>query len=166
MNLILKEEKPLDIVDQAALVQNYQQQQIVSASSVEYLNSLETFDRSVYEIIRNFKKRGASWSDIIKKISLSNQDLSKSLQSLLRVKPALIITVGFKDLRYVASEFSSAWMLQTSSNIVGIPPLMWYDVSGQVIQPALEGYASTVMSYILLQPGITFVNMKRIEKVL
>jgi hypothetical protein len=167
LDLMLKKEEPVEAVDDMARIQVSQNQLVVSTPTVDpihkYLSSLEPFDKSVYEIIHTFEKRGASWSDIVEKLnvvdeSYSKHDLSNTLQRLLSFKPALIIAVGFTHLRYVTAEFSLAWMLQTRSGTTVIPPLMWYDASGQVIQQALEGYANTVMSYILTQPGITFVS--------
>lgn len=173
MDLVLKKVEPLESFDQTASSQNFQFQHVISTPTAhqihEHLNSLKTWDRYVYEIVRDSNKQGISWSAIMKKMSriqdsFSNHDLSNVLQGLLSLKPALIVIVGFTSLRYVAAEFSSAWMLQNSSKGVSIAALMWYDVSGQIILPALEGYSNTVMSYILTQPGITFVSIKSLEK--
>ncbi|KAI8378081.1 hypothetical protein EDC96DRAFT_540438, partial [Choanephora cucurbitarum] len=78
--------------------------------------------------------------------------------------PALLGIFGLEHLRYVSAEFCSYWMLKNPQNGQYMPPLMWYDASGGLTKPALEGCEDTVMSHILYTPGISFAQLhKRLQ---
>lgn len=131
---------------------------------LHHLSNTNNLVQEVYETVRRFEGTGATMNTIIllvndlEKSSLDESHISDAISLLVKHEPPLIQQFGFKQLRYVAAEFSSEWLLTENEDKTFLNPLMWNDVSGRVIQSALDGCAKAVMSHILKQPGISHVS--------
>lgn len=129
----------------------------------DYLQELEQEDRlarDVYDIVHSFKHNGASFDDIMSHIGNSHnqRNVSDTLYSLIYHEPPIIRIVGFKQLQYVASEFSACWFLKNGDDDTLLNPLMWNDLSGNIIESALDGFSKAVISHILTFPGVSHVS--------
>lgn len=132
-----------------------------SAETKAILQKLEgRLANDIYEATKNFKEYGGSLDDIMTHFGdkYDKKDICNVLYSLIRHEPPLVRVVGFKQLRYVATEFCVPWFIQGSEDSTLLNPLMWNDVSGEVIESALDGCAKAVISHILMLPGISHVS--------
>ncbi|KAI8387476.1 hypothetical protein BD560DRAFT_382604 [Blakeslea trispora] len=112
---------------------------------------------ALYCMIVDHKQRGVTRDEMTAAFQNSYETLSDALDQLFDAK--LVMILGLEHLRYVSVEFCSHWMLKNPQNGQYVAPLMWHDVSGGLIQPALEGCEDTVMSHILCRPGVSFAQL-------
>ncbi|OBZ86053.1 hypothetical protein A0J61_05893, partial [Choanephora cucurbitarum] len=133
-------------------------------ATLESLALKQPIVHDLYNFITGHRKRGATRNEISSALNETYENVSDALDLLLNAKPALIRIFGLENLRYVSAEFCSHWMLKNPQNGQYMPPLMWYDASGGLTKPALEGCEDTVMSHILYTPGISFTQLhKRLQ---
>lgn len=129
-----------------------------------YVKKLDQGDTcfTVYNAVKNLQEDGGSLDDIKlcvnKERRIDERDISKAVYNLVHHNPPLIHVVGFKQLRYICTEFSHHWFLKTHNDKTFLVPLMWNDASGEVIESALDGCKKAVISHILAQPGISHVS--------
>jgi hypothetical protein len=120
---------------------------------------LENIDiEDVYIIVKGFTETGVSMDSIIMLAKRSTCSIINAVDCLVNHEPPLIRIVGFKKLRYVATEFVTHWLLKSDDDQSYLNPLMWNDASGKLIQSVLDGCASAVISHILSHPGISHVS--------
>lgn len=129
-----------------------------------YLKNLDPSDTclKVYRAVKSLQAAGGTFNDIKlsvnRKSRTDEREISRVVYNLTHHKPPLIYVVGFKQLRYVCTEFSPHWFLKTHDDKTLLHPLMWNDASGKVIGSAMDGCAKAVISHILMQPGISHVS--------
>ncbi|KAG2207978.1 hypothetical protein INT47_010962 [Mucor saturninus] len=134
---------------------------------VRYLKNLDPSDTclKVYQAVKSLRGAGGTFDDIIVCVNRDNKmderDISKAVYKLTQNEPPLIHVVGFKQLRYVCTEFSPHWFLKTHDDKTFVHPLMWNDASGKIIKSAFDGCAKAVISHILTKPGISHANLRK-----
>ncbi|KAI7897943.1 uncharacterized protein BX663DRAFT_526537 [Cokeromyces recurvatus] len=147
---------------------------LTSHKIAEYFkaNSSEALLKEIFEIVHSFKDRGATFAEILKTAEsmmlCSENELMKILEKLLNSSPAMIQLVGLDHLKYITSEFVGEWLIHNkhNKNAAYIRPLMWNELNGNIIQPAIEGLAHTAVSHILDNPGISFTALNsKLEEV-
>ncbi|KAI8073555.1 hypothetical protein BDF21DRAFT_73830 [Thamnidium elegans] len=133
-----------------------------STQTKAFLQNLEdVLTNYTYEAIKLYKESGGSLDDIMTHFGdkYDKKDICNAIYSLIRHEPPLVRIVGFKQLRYVTTEFCAPWFIQSCEDSTLLNPLMWNDVSGKVIESALDGCAKAVISHILMLPGISHANL-------
>jgi hypothetical protein len=168
LDVCIKKNKQLAFVNNSNVSPRHDGEVILPTAEQikKYIHKLAKSDdliQKVYEAVKRFEGTGASIDTIVmlinsKKKLYDDRHISDTIHSLVKHEPPLVRIVGFKQLRYVAAEFSSDWLLKMSGNKALLNPLMWIDVTGKVIQSALDGCAKAVISHILNQPGISHVS--------
>ncbi|KAI9480650.1 MAG: hypothetical protein EXX96DRAFT_481353, partial [Benjaminiella poitrasii] len=137
-----------------------------SQQIVEYFkpNTPANPSKQIYEIICTFEDKGATFAEIMEKAIMSDTSYTENrvievLEKLLNSSPPIIQIAGLNSLRYITSEFAGKWLLYNKQSSTYIPPLMWNETNGNVIETALEGFGNTVISHILDNPGISFASL-------
>jgi hypothetical protein len=120
---------------------------------------------TVYNAVKSSAMNGVSLYGIIHHVKdvehkeIDIQQITKTVYRLMKHDPPLVQVVGFEQLRYIATEFMSSWLLKTDVDKNFIKPLMWNDVTGSAIKIALDGCSNAVISHILTKPGISHVSV-------
>jgi hypothetical protein len=117
---------------------------------------------SIYATLKDFGILGASFDHLKQKFLETNpntrtQDIFTAFSNLVNHEPPLAKLVGFEKLRYVGAYYFQFWLLKNSKGDY-CDPLVWCDISGNVMKKTLDGCSEVVLSHIIKRPGIEYVR--------
>lgn len=130
-----------------------------NANNLQDLEAQRPNIAKVYHIIKSFGVLGASIDEIVIESQQKKLDNAVECCELLASQtPPLIKLIGSTQMRYVAYDFISDYLIRTSDGANLMEPWMWCDTSGKVLVPVLNGCSQAVLSHILERPGISLVR--------
>ncbi|KAI8882120.1 hypothetical protein K501DRAFT_334227 [Backusella circina FSU 941] len=131
------------------------------AKQLQDLEAQEPEIAKIYHIIKSFGVFGASIDEIdMESQKKSLRNVVGCCELLTSSTLPLIKLVGSTQLRYVAYDFISEYLIRTSDDVNLMEPWMWCDTSGNILLPVLKGCSRAVLSHILERPGISLVQLK------
>ncbi|CDH57052.1 hypothetical protein RO3G_13952 [Lichtheimia corymbifera JMRC:FSU:9682] len=123
----------------------------ISMPSMEAVDALDSDTRSVYDLIDDCGKDGATLPLLKGQLDIPDSKIVQATQQL--ISGSLIIRVGFSDLRLVSFRHVDHWTVPLDDN-THFHPRMWRNIHGKTIPTVLEGCAEAVLQHILSTPGI------------
>lgn len=96
-------------------------------------------------------------------VTISDEDLLKTLEVLMNHTPSLVVTVGYNDLRWVCVPHAQQWMMKTSTSLSSQPESylrmnIWCNLDGETNLDVLHECCSSVVGHILTKPGLAQVS--------
>jgi hypothetical protein len=96
-------------------------------------------------------------------VTITDEEMLKTLGVLMDHTPSLVVTVGFNDLRWVCVPHAQQWMMKTSTSSSSQPESylrmnIWCNLDGETNPDVLHECCSSVLGHILTKPGIAQVS--------